>query len=141
MKEEALLRKILESNHYKVTKARLIIFSLLQGNEPQTAAHLIASSKGKVNRVSIYRVMDLYEKLGIINRINIGWKYKVELSEVFLAHHHHLSCLECGKVIAVAEDNEIERFIEKVSRKNDFSITSHILELQGYCTKCHGKEN
>jgi len=139
MNDEILLRKILTANHQKVTKARLAVFHLLRDSEPQAVVSLIAGCKGEVDRVSVYRVLDLYEKLGIVKRINIGWKYKVELSDVFLDHHHHASCLDCGKVMAVVEDGELEALIEKLGTKSGLSDVSHVLELHGYCRECDEK--
>lgn len=139
MKDETLLRKILAANHQKVTKTRLAVFNLLRDSEPQAVASLIAGCKGKVDRVSVYRILNLYEKLGITKRINIGWKYKVELSDVFLDHHHHASCLGCGRVMTVVEDGELEALIEKLGVRSGLTDVSHILELQGYCQECDEK--
>jgi Fe2+ or Zn2+ uptake regulation protein len=136
MKEEKLLRKILEDNHYKITRARLLIFKLLRNNEPQTITRLVAASTKKIDRVSVYRVINLYERLGVVKRINIGWKYRLELSEIFLDHHHHISCLGCGRVVAIKEDVEIEKLIEKLGKTSGFVLKSHQLELQGYCNQC-----
>lgn len=139
MEDETLLRKILESNQQKVTRARLTVFRMLRDSEPQAVASLINKSKKQVDRVSIYRILDLYERLGIINRVSMGWKYKVELSDAFLDHHHHASCLGCGKVISIKEDGEIESLIKKFGTKSGFNMTSHILELKGYCRECSEK--
>ncbi len=136
MHDEALLRKILIANHQKITKARLTVFNLLRSKEPQAIASIIAGCKGEVDRVSVYRVLDLYEKLGIVKRVNIGWKYKIELSDAFLDHHHHASCLGCGKVMSVMENGELEALIEKLSAKSGLTMTSHVLELYGYCYAC-----
>lgn len=139
MDDEALLRKILGSNRQKITGPRLEIFRMLRGSEPQAVGSLIAASKGKIDRVTIYRVLDLYEKLGITKRITVGWKYKVELSDVFLDHHHHATCVDCGKVMEIVENNELETLIEKLSSQSGLAMTSHILEVQGYCQKCDAR--
>jgi len=136
MKEEKLLRKILEDNHYKITAARLLIFKLLHDSEPMTIAGLVAASAQEIDRVSVYRVIELYEKLGIARRINIGWKYKLELSDIFLEHHHHISCIGCGRVVAIKEEEGIEKLIEKLGQTSGFVMTSHQLELLGYCHQC-----
>lgn len=136
MKDEKLLRKILEDSNYKVTKGRLLIFKLLQAHEPRTMASLINAVSGSIDRVSVYRIIELYEKLGIIKRVNIGWKYKLELSDIFLDHHHHISCVGCGRVVATRQDDEIEKLISKLGKMSGFSLTSHHLELQGYCASC-----
>ncbi len=140
MKEEKLLRKILEDNHLRITKTRLFIFNLLQNNEPQSIAELVDRSTTKVDRVSVYRILDLYEKLGIIKRINIGWKYKLELSDIFLDHHHHISCIGCGHMVAIKEEEELEDLIDNLGKAAEFVLTSHQLELQGYCAKCQKRQ-
>lgn len=136
MKEEALLRKILADNDLRITKTRLVIFNLLQDNEPQSIADLVERSANKVDRVSVYRIVDLYEKLGVIKRINIGWKYKLELSDIFLDHHHHISCIGCGRMVAIREEERLENLIDTLGKTAGFVLTSHQLELQGYCDKC-----
>ena len=141
MKDEDLLRKILTANQQKVTKTRLIVFDLLRDSEPQAVASIIAGCKGRVDRVSVYRILDLYEKLGITKRITIGWKYKVELSDVFRNHHHHASCLGCGKVMSVVEDSELEVLIEKLGARSGLTRVSHVLELHGYCQGCDEKHS
>ena len=134
---EELLQKILKGSEHKITKGRLLIFRLLRDHpDPQTIACLVATAAGKVDRVSVYRIIELYEKLGIVKRITTGWKYKLELSDIFLSHHHHISCLKCGRMTAIGEDTEIEILIEKLGNKSGFLLTSHQLELHGYCAAC-----
>ena len=134
-----LLEKVLRENNYSVTAARQRVFQLLLGQEPQFMHQLLARAGDTVDRVSIYRTIELYERLGIVHRIPIGWKYKLELSDIFLAHHHHISCLACGKVTAIKEDESLERLIEKMSAAAHFRLQAHQLELQGYCQNCQEK--
>lgn len=140
MKEEKTLRKVLEENNSKLTKPRLAIFYLLLKQPPQSLTELITKSNGEVNRVSVYRIIDLFEKLGIVRRVTVGWKYKVELSEIFLDHHHHISCLSCHRVVAIKSDESTEQSINNLASKTSFIATTHQLEFQGYCPKCQ-KQN
>lgn len=138
MKEDAirLLKKILRENAYSVTSARELVFELLWDQQPQTMHQLEQRAKGKIDRVSIYRTINLFEKLGLVQRIAIGWKYKVELSDVFTHHHHHISCLKCGKVVAIKEDATIEKLIQEFARKYNITAERHQFEIQGYCRHC-----
>ena len=88
-----ILKKTLVDNGYSLTRARLAVFELLNNNEPQTISQILAKANGLVDRVSVYRNIELFEKLGIVRRIYLGWKYKLELSDKFFAHHHHLTAL------------------------------------------------
>jgi Fur family ferric uptake transcriptional regulator len=126
---------ILKSNGYSLTKQRALVFDLLEGKEPMSMHELCEIAKNKLDRASLYRIIDLYEKLGIVQRVNIGWKYKVELSDKFSDHHHHLTCLKCGKIIPINE-SDLESFIAGLARSNQFHPENHQVEVQGYCYEC-----
>jgi Fur family ferric uptake transcriptional regulator len=138
MKPEAveMLHKILKDNDYSVTEARSLVFDLLWDQEPQSMHEIEVKVAGKIDRASIYRTINLFEQLGLVQRIIIGWKYKLELTDVFTNHHHHISCLGCGKVVSIKEDDEIEKMINSFSLKYKITVDRHQLEVQGYCEKC-----
>lgn len=129
-------KQILAGNNQNITGARLRTFDLLAADKPQSMNELIARAKGSVDRVSIYRNIELFERLGIVKKVHIGWKYKVELSDVFAAHHHHLLCLGCGKIIDIEDERHIENFISEVAQKHNFTVRSHQFEIEGYCSSC-----
>lgn len=129
-------RKIISSNGYRLTEAREDTFKLLISTDPQSVREILAKAAGKVDRVSIYRNIELFEKLGIVHRIYVGWKYKLELSDEFIAHHHHLSCLNCGKVIDIEDEKHIDEFIESVAATVGFTPRRHQFEVDGYCRDC-----
>jgi len=134
--EETMFQKVLAEHGYSRTKARQIVFELLIAPEPQSMADLTKKAAGKLDRASVYRNIALFEQLGIVHRIYIGWKYKLELSDDFLAHHHHLSCLRCGKVIDIHDDAGVEAFIAAVTQKFGFKPRRHQLEVDGVCAAC-----
>lgn len=129
-------KKILRSNGYRFTDAREATFALLINPEPQSISQILAKAKGKVDRVSVYRNIEVFEKLGIVHRIYVGWKYKIELSDEFIAHHHHLSCLNCGKVIDIQDEQHIDTFIQEVASRSGFTPRRHSFEIDGYCADC-----
>lgn len=132
----ALFKEILASNNSHFTRARAATFELLFSPEPQSIKEILAKAKGRADRVSVYRNIDLFEKLGIVHRVYVGWKYKLELSDQFIAHHHHLSCRGCGKVIDIEDEQHIEEFIQEVSGKFGFKPLRHQFEIEGYCKEC-----
>ncbi len=134
-------RNILTSNGYRITKAREATFNLLLNPEPQSIREILSRTKGEVDRVSVYRNIELFEKLGLVHRIYVGWKYKLELSDQFLSHHHHLSCLRCGKVIDIADEKHIKMFIKTISKKFGFEAMRHQFEIAGLCSQCQVKQN
>lgn len=131
-----IFKQIITSNGYRFTKAREATFRLLVSPEPQSIREILKRAEGTIDRVSIYRNLGLFERLGIAHRIYMGWKYKLELSDEFIAHHHHLSCLDCGKVIDIDDERYIDEFINKVSAKVGFQPRRHQFEVDGHCEKC-----
>lgn len=129
-------RQLLADRGYRVTKAREDTFKLLLSTEPQSIKQILERAEGNVDRVSIYRNIELFEKLGIAHRIYIGWKYKIELSDDFMSHHHHLSCISCGKVIDIEDESHIDEFIASVAAKAGFTPRRHQFEVDGYCKDC-----
>jgi Fur family transcriptional regulator, ferric uptake regulator len=133
---DQLFDKILKGAGYSLTAARKLVFELLESDEPQSMHQLLERTGGRIDRASLYRVIRLFEELGIVQRVNIGWKYKLELTDIFNDHHHHISCMHCGKIIAIKENEQIEALIHAFSEKYKISAEKHQLEIQGYCENC-----
>jgi Fe2+ or Zn2+ uptake regulation protein len=132
-------KNLLSESGYRITDARKTTFKLLISAEPQTIRQILSKAKGKVDRVSVYRNIELFEKLGIAHRVYVGWKYKIELSDDFIAHHHHLSCISCDKIIDIEDEKHIDEFIEEVAKKFNFKPRRHQFEVDGYCLDCQKK--
>jgi Fur family ferric uptake transcriptional regulator len=134
-KTTASISAVLRDNGLSITKQRLFVFELLENREPITMAELYKLAKSHVDRASLYRTIAIFESLNIVSRVNIGWKYKIELSDNFTEHHHHMACITCQKIIEINE-HELESFIESIALSHTFKTTEHQIELQGYCVKC-----
>lgn len=135
-KSKQLLQKVLKDKGHSMTAVRLTVCELLWNKEPMSMRDLAVRCGNKLDRTSLYRTIGLFEKLGLVRRIYIGWKYKVELSDVFTHHHHHIVCTECGKIVAMTEDEQIERLIAALAKRYGFAANSHQLEISGRCAQC-----
>lgn len=133
------LKALLKKNKASLTQTRKIIFNLLLDSGPQSMQVLVQRAAGKVDRATVYRTVELFEKLGIVHRLNIGWKYKVELSDVFLEHHHHMYCSNCGKTQDLPQNAMLETMIDSLANKSGFAPRSHQLEVFGLCANCQGQ--
>jgi Fur family ferric uptake transcriptional regulator len=134
-----LFMAMLREHGSSSTKQRRALFELLIDQEPLSMHELAAKAADVMDRASVYRTVGLFEQIGIVQRINIGWKYKLELSDFFAEHHHHVTCLGCKRVIPINED-ELEVFITKVATAHGFQPTGHQVEIQGYCKLCSTME-
>lgn len=130
------LSALLKKNSASLTKPRKAIFDLLYGKGPQTIAELIKAAGGKVDRASVYRTIELFEELGIVHRLNIGFKYKIELSDIFQGHHHHFYCTNCRQTYELAGNPMLETMIDSTVAKEGFSARGHQLEIYGVCNNC-----
>jgi len=129
------LRSTLRTHHQSLTAPRQAVFKALQGEEPLTMHELVARTSG-VDRATVYRTVALFEQLGIVERLQTGWKHKLELSGDFHEHHHHATCLRCGKMFVLPEDPAIEHSLHRLAEAIGFQLERHQLELQGYCAAC-----
>ncbi len=131
-----VLKALLKQNGASLTKPRRLLFELLLNQKPQTIKELVELAGQKVDRASIYRTLELFEKLGIVQRLNIGWKHKFELSDAFIGHHHHLHCTSCNQSFSLEASPMLETMIDSVAAKAAFYPRSHQLEIYGLCAKC-----
>lgn len=117
------------------TRGRQIVFIHLMSRGPLSVGQLARQLEDRLDRATVYRTVELFEKLGIVNRIWHGFKHQVELSEIFTPHHHHALCQNCGRTIDVSS-SELEAVLATVAKRNRFLAVSHSVELIGYCDRC-----
>jgi len=128
---------MLQKNHLYQTPERLLIFKELKNfDAPCSLATLVDLTTKSLDRSTVYRTLDTFEKIGVITKIYAGWKYTVELSEVFHSHHHHMTCSQCGVVISFDEPPALLKELKRLESQNGFTIKSHNLELSGLCSMC-----
>jgi Fe2+ or Zn2+ uptake regulation protein len=130
------LHAVLKQDGHSLTTPRLVVFEALEGQEPQTMAQLVASCQAQIDRASVYRTTSLFEQLGIVQRLQIGWKYKLELSDNFQSHHHHITCTNCAATVPIPEDAHLESHLNAAATAAGFTISGHQVEIQGLCAAC-----
>jgi len=130
------LKSILKDDGASLTKPRKVVFDLMLNQGPQSMQVLVQRARGKVDRATVYRTIELFERLGIVRRLNIGWKYKIELSDLFTGHHHHMYCTNCGRMFDLPDNTMLETMIDTVAAKSGFSPRGHQLEVFGLCVNC-----
>lgn len=131
-----LLTETLKNNGYSLTQPRKALFSALQSGTPRTMRELTLDLASVMDRASIYRTVELFEGLGIVTRVQTGWKYKIELSDLFSPHHHHITCTKCGKIVSFDEPQGFDELLHKIALRHGFSAEAHSLEISGTCSRC-----
>lgn len=131
------LRDTLSAHGASLTRPRLELFQALYRKEAVSAATLLKTLKQ--DRSTAYRTIHLFEKTGIVRRVTMGWKYKLELSDRFSSHHHHLTCMKCHRVERLPEHIGIEQTIRTLAARAGYRLHDHHLELTGVCDRCQKK--
>ena len=88
-----------------------------------------------LGRSTVFRTVELLVDLGFLDRVTFA-----DGSERYHAvqpgtHHHHLTCEECHRVVAV--DVCIpESLLAAVAQQSGFTLAGHRIELFGRCPDC-----
>jgi Fur family transcriptional regulator, ferric uptake regulator len=134
--DETKLRSYLAAKGYKLSQARGEVFAVLQQSPiPLSNAEIIHKLRGVIDKTSVYRVLSLFESIGVTHRLWNGFKSKSELTDAFSVHHHHFTCRRCG-TISGFESKTIEDSLKRLAQSRGITITAHQLELSGYCKDC-----
>lgn len=136
MHSSSNLVQILRKNKLSLTKPRESVFKFLATSQKPLTIKEISLGIVDVDRASVYRIIELFENLGIVKKVHVGLKYKVELSDMFLPHHHHIYCTVCGQTFAFEEPEFFERYIERLGQKFEVKVKDHSFELEGICKSC-----
>jgi Fur family ferric uptake transcriptional regulator len=88
---------------------------------------------------SIYRTLELLDKLRLTRRVDAAEGVaRYEPIDPSGDHHHHIVCDTCGEVAAF-EDSDLERAIERLAGRVDYSIDAHDVTLRGECPACRAR--
>ena len=124
----------------KVTHPRSKILDIFQSKPDSHFSaddiHLeLVKNSENVGLATVYRVLTQLEIAGLIekNQFNKS-QSNYELKK---AHHDHLICTKCGKIIEF-NNPDIEKMQEKISTNFNFKLKTHVMTLFGECTngKC-----
>ncbi len=128
------LTDFLKQNGYSATTSRSDIFDILQLRGAVPIVDLVRGCR-RSNRASVYRTISLFRKLGMIQDVVITGEPRIELTDRFGHHHHHLTCVRCGETVSV-DDAELETALARVVAKHQFRHGSHTVEISGLCPYC-----
>ncbi len=90
----------------------------------------------KISYSTVYRTLKLLSEAGFASFGRFGDRPARYEKAAARGHHDHLICLDCGAIMEF-ENQTIESLQKKMAQKFAFHMTSHRLELFGYCKKCH----
>jgi Fur family transcriptional regulator, ferric uptake regulator len=140
MKKHKDLLAVLRSNKMRITPTRRILLQFILDNKSRQISvqeiqeYLDTKIKG-VDRSSIYRNLDTFQRLDIIQELNlptVGKRYQYVLDRKV---HHYYICKSCGRASRGNEElfSKIEAALKDV---HGFSKANLSIVFYGCCAKC-----
>jgi Fur family transcriptional regulator, ferric uptake regulator len=133
-------RAVLDQAGHRKARARNDLIDLL-ASQPCALSALeiedrLRESGDRVSRASIYRILELLGQRGLITRLELGdGTTRYEPMDPGGDHHHHLLCDSCGRVVPF-DDRDLERSIDRLTRRLGFRAHDHEVVLHGACRAC-----
>lgn len=126
---------------YKVTPQRQVILKAFLENAAEHLSaeevyNIVKERYPDIGLATVYRTLDLLAELEILQKINFGdGRTRYELDQHETHYHHHMICLECGRVQEF-DDDLLESLEKLLTQQTGFHITDHQLKFFGYCRDC-----
>ena len=120
---------ILAEKKQQVTSPRMRIAHIVASHTGVFSPNEIIVEATDMDRVTVYRILDLFELLDIIHPVltQHGEKHYEVHGE---KHHHHVVCTGCEKTSCI--DCEVKR-----KRVKGFDEIHHSVVFTGLCDQCH----
>ena len=138
-------KQLLKANGLKVTTQRIAILEVLEErpNEHLTAEEIFECVKSKypvIGLATVYRTIQLLSELNLVDKLTLDDGFvRYEIGRNTLGgrchHHHHLICLECGKLMTF-QDDLMETLEQQIQTTMNFRIQNHEVKIYGYCAEC-----
>jgi Fe2+ or Zn2+ uptake regulation protein len=129
----------LDDAGYFVTEPRRVVAGMVAERDSHfTANDLVGEAKRSrlgVGRATVFRALELFERLGLVERLDLpsgGHAYVVCQPA---HHHHHVICTGCGRSAEVG-DLGASSIATDVEAQTGFALDSHRIELYGLCPEC-----
>ncbi len=132
------LEVIFAREQLRMTQPRQTIFEIMRASEVPLSIGDITKKCSQIDRVSVYRTLELFVRLDIAEVVPTGWKQRYELTSPFKSHHHHLYCTSCGALVDI-HSKRLEQIVATIARDHEFTPSEHKFEVSGLCKSCQKK--
>ncbi len=127
----------------KATRQREEIFNLFLAspghkNLAQIYA-LVSKANPRIGYTTVYRTLKLLTRLGLAEERKFADGETRYEPVVGAAHHDHLICLQCGRIVEF-ENQTLEALQKEIADRYRFKIYHHRMELYGQCSRCASRK-
>lgn len=138
---EAFAVERMKQAGHRVTVPRVrVIRTLSQAQRPKTAYGIhqeIVASGGKVDVVSVYRILQTLSDLGLVHHIGIVDGYMAcRLQDSHEEECEHVVCSECGKVTELTMPESILDTTHQQLHGLGFAPKQTRIEILAVCPEC-----
>lgn len=117
---------------------RLILTTFYQCSGHFSAEDIYQRLRGvdsSIGQATVYRTLKLLHDAGLARELRFGNDVARFEPRLDNAHHDHLICEACGKIVPVLNDN-IEKLQVELADAHGFKPTYHRMYLYGICPDC-----
>ncbi|MGI9149650.1 MAG: Fur family transcriptional regulator [Chloroflexota bacterium] len=134
---EWMLRRLDDEGLRLTGRRQLVVHTIADKSGAFTPEALVDELRPQgIGRATVYRALDLLERLGVLTRVHLGACHAFTVCDE--GHHHHLLCSSCNAVVPV-DASVIESEIQKLAKRLQFRVDTHTLEFAGRCARCLDK--
>jgi Fur family peroxide stress response transcriptional regulator len=123
-----------------VTIQRRAVFEAILGRQDHPTAELVyravREKLPQISRMTVHRILGTFASLGLVAKTcHPGSAARFDPN---LRQHHHLVCLDCGRIIDV-EDARLNNLPWPEVPPGDFEIQDYHIHFRGRCARCRQK--
>lgn len=136
-------RRFLRDHRLPVTRQRDLIAQTVLLAEDHLSVEGIRRrlrEKGElVGTATVYRTLDVLVESGLVRAHDFGEGFKRYEPVPAQAHHEHLICDRCGRVVEF-QNERLERMLPVIADEHAFQHDRHRVEIYGVCRECRQRE-
>jgi Fur family transcriptional regulator, peroxide stress response regulator len=118
------------------TQRRAVFVAVLDRTDHPTAEQVCRAVRAglpQISRMTVHRILGTFVSLGLLSKTcHTGSSARFDPK---LHQHHHLVCLECGRIIDV-EDARLNQLPWPKVSPREFQIEDYLVHFRGRCARC-----
>lgn len=115
------------------------IFKIKSHFEVEIFIDKLRADSKRFSRATVYRTIKQLLEAGLLQKISTKEGKVFYERRIPEKQHDHLICNTCGKILEIS-DEVIEKHLEKICEKLEFTPEYRSLHLYGECGKCTKKK-
>jgi Fur family ferric uptake transcriptional regulator len=137
--EKQIFSEHIQKSGLRHTSQRDLILEIFLRTEEHLTSEdlywLVQKEDPSLGHTTVYRTLKLLTEAGLAREVRFGDGKTYYEHHYNHAHHDHMICTECGRVIEFFSE-KLEAAQDAMSEKYKFMPTHHSLRIWGVCEEC-----